>query len=258
MSDLLCDLRGRILTLTFNRIKKHNAFDDALLSSLLHALNTAANNPAVHVIVIRANGQHFCSGADLNWMRRMAQYTEAENLQDARLLARVMHAIHTSPKPTIASVQGAAFGGGAGIVAACDLAIATESAQFSFSEVKLGLIPAVISPYVIKSIGERAALALFLSADTFSSTRALHFNLVHHVVQDEAIEPFTEQYANKIAHLPPAALAECKTLVRHVSKHPIDDALLEYTAKAIAKRRVSAEGQEGLRAFLQKEKPSWA
>lgn len=257
MSDLYCELRDKVLTLSLNRVKKHNAFDDVLLKSLLEAINEAIHNPEVRVIVIRANGQHFCAGADLAWMKRMAQYTEAENLEDARLLARVMHTIYSSPKPTIASVQGAAFGGGAGIVAACDIAIATESAQFRFSEVKLGLIPATISPYVIKSIGERATLALFLSTDTFSARRALDLNLVHHLVQDEAIQPFTEKYAHKLSLLPPLALAECKTLVRKISQDPLDEALIEYSAQSIAKRRVSPEAQEGLRAFLQKEKPNW-
>ncbi|MBA2709538.1 MAG: enoyl-CoA hydratase/isomerase family protein [Tatlockia sp.] len=257
MSDLLTELQNRIFIITLNRVSKHNAFDDQLLSSLSKTLDEAIANPKVRVIILKANGPHFCAGADLVWMLRMAEFSEEENQKDAMILAKVMYSLSQSPKPTIAMIQGAAYGGGAGFAAACDIAIASTSAHFCFSEVKVGLIPAVISPYVIKAIGERAAKHLFITAESFDAAEAKQLNLVQHCVSETDLWPFTLSYAEKIAKLAPLAVAACKTLIEDVSGQALSEKLMEYTANVIAKKRVSAEGQHGLKAFLNKEIPDW-
>jgi len=257
MSDLLSEIQDRVLLITLNRIAKHNAFDNTLLADLQLLLDEAENNQNVRVIVLKANGRHFCAGADLAWMKRMAAFSEEENQADATVLARVMYTIYQSSKPTLAMIQGAAFGGGAGLVAACDIAIAADNAQFCFSEVKLGLIPAVISPYVIKAIGERAATWLFTSAEPFDAKRALELQLVQRCVPEEELLTYTLDYAQQIAQLAPLAVGEAKSLVRQVAGVPINEALVRTTADLIAKKRVSAEGQRGLQAFINKETPNW-
>lgn len=257
MSDLLSELQDRIFAITLNRVNKHNAFDDHLLAALQQTLDEAIANAQVRVIILKANGKHFSAGADLGWMQRMAEFSEEENLNDALVLARVMYTLNQSPKPTIAMVQGAAFGGGAGLAAACDLAIASTAARFCFSEVKLGLIPAVISPYVVKAIGERATKHLFMTAETFDGEEAKRLQLVQHCVPEEELWPFTFNYAEQIAKLAPQAVSACKSLVDHVSGKAIDEAIMLRTAALIAKKRVSAEGQQGLHAFLNKEMPNW-
>lgn len=254
---VLCELQEHILYITLNRIDKHNAFDDVILNALQSILDEATTNTDVRVIVLKANGRHFSAGADLNWMKKMAGYTEAENLEDARVLAHLMYSLHHFPKPTIAMVQGGAMGGGAGLAAAVDITISSESARFCFSEVKLGLIPAVISPYVIKAIGERASRWLFMSADTIDAIRAKELGLVHYVVSADALHATTHQLAQKIAALSPNAVAGCKSLVHLVAHQPIDEDLIEITSKLIAKQRVSIDGQRGLQAFLNKETPNW-
>ena len=250
MTDILSELQEHVLLITLNRISKHNAFDDTLLITLQKILDNAQDNPDVRVIVLKANGRHFSAGADLAWMQRMAQFSEEENVADARILARAMYTLHQHSKPTIAMVQGAAMGGGAGLVAACDLAIAAFTARFCFSEVKLGLTPAVISPYVIKAIGERAAMGLFMSAETFDAKRALELQLVQHCVPEEELLSYTLNYAQQIAQLPPGAVSAAKSLVRQVAPMPIDEELQQITATLIAKQRASAEGQHGLHTFL--------
>jgi len=254
MSDLIVELQGHVLLITLNRTEKHNAFDDILLGDLQMALDAAEHNDAARVIVLKSNGRHFSAGADLNWMKRMAQFSEAENCADAQVLARVMFTLNQSRKPTIAMVQGAAFGGGAGLAAACDIAIAADNAQFCFSEVKLGLIPAVISPYVIKAIGERAATWLFMSAEIVDAKRAYALQLIQHHVPSEELLSYTLNYAEAIAKLPPEAVRDAKALVRRVVGHPVNNALQTLTATLIAKKRVSTEGQRALQAFLNKEK----
>lgn len=257
MTDLLSELHDRVFMITLNRVGKHNAFDDSLLAALQQLLDEAISNPQARVILLKANGKHFSAGADLAWMQRMAQFSEEENLQDAMVLARVMHTLYISPKPTIAMVQGAAFGGGAGLVAACDLAIASPTARFCFSEVKLGLVPAVISPYVVKALGERTAKWLFMTAETFDAEEAKKLQLVQHCVAEDELLAFTVNYAQQIARLAPEAVKACKTLVSQVAGRPINEELLQQTATLIAKKRVSAEGQRGLNAFLNKETPIW-
>lgn len=258
MSDLLSEVKGRVFIITLNRVAKSNAFDDHLLLTLQQTLDEAMANPVVRVIILRANGRHFSAGADLAWMQRMAEFSEEENIKDAIVLARVMYTLNQSPKPTLAMIQGSAFGGGAGFAAACDLAIAATSARFCFSEVKLGLIPAVISPYVIRAIGERAAKSLFMTGETFDAEQAKKIQLVQHCVADEELLAFTLNYAEQIANQAPQAVSACKSLVNQVSGRALNEELLVQTATLIAKKRVSAEGQKGLRAFLNKETPNWS
>ncbi len=257
MTELLSELQGHVHLITLNRTQVHNAFDDRLLTDLQHLLDTVIADARVRVIVLKAHGKHFSAGADVAWMQRMAQFSEAENLADAQALARVMYTLHQCPKPTIAMVQGAAFGGGAGLVAACDIAIAAHTARFCFSEVKLGLIPAVISPYVIQAIGARAAAALFMSAEPFDAKRAYELHLVQHCVPEEELLTYTRQYAERMAQLAPLAVRASKALVRQVSGLPINEALQHLTATLIARQRTSVEGQQGLQAFLKKETPTW-
>ncbi|MDX2346529.1 MAG: enoyl-CoA hydratase-related protein, partial [Legionella sp.] len=201
--------------------------------------------------------RHFSAGADLDWMQRMAGFSEAENKADAKALAHLLSSLHHSKKPTIAAIQGGAFGGGAGLVAACDIAIAADTAQFCFSEVKLGLIPAVISPYVVRAIGARAANWLFMSAEKINAKTALNTGLVQHVVPEEELPSHAHQYARGLAALAPDAIAASKQLVAAVVHQPIDERLADLTADLIAKKRASTEGKKGMHAFLNKKTPVW-
>jgi methylglutaconyl-CoA hydratase len=256
MSDILSTLEDHVLLVTLNRLEKHNAFDDQLLKQLQNILDKANSNPDVGVLLLKANGKSFSAGADLAWMQRMVEFSEEENFADANLLANVMHTLYHLKKPTIAMVQGAAIGGGVGLVAACDIAIASTSATFCFSEVKLGLIPAVISPYVIKAIGARVATGLFMSAETFSSQRALEINLIQHILPNDDLLSYTRRYAQQIAQWPPGAVSKAKLLVRQMESLPIDAKSQHLTASLIAKQRVSPEAQKGLKSFLNKANPA--
>lgn len=257
MNDVLSEQQEKIFVITLNRVEKHNAFDSGLLAKLYSLLQQAEADPKIRVIVLKANGKHFSAGADAAWMQQMASFTEEENLADAKVLADVMLALHNSSKTTIAMVQGAAYGGGAGLAAACHIAIAAQSARFCFSEVKLGLIPAVISPYVVNAIGQRAAVWLFSSAEVISAQRALELGLVQHSVADEELWGHTKKLAEEITKLAPLAVTACKSLVDQVAARNIDANLGEFTASLIAKKRISAEGQRGLQAFLEKKTPVW-
>lgn len=254
---ILQEQLGRVLCLTLNRQEKRNAFDDTILLRLQTLLDDASQNSQVKVVLLNANGPDFCAGADLEWMQRMAHYSEEENLKDAEILANLMDTLYHFPKPTISMIQGHAMGGGAGLAACTDITIAATSAKFCFSEVKLGLIPAVISPYVIKAIGERMALSLFITAKLFDAEQAKSMGLVHEVVDDAILENHAYKIAHRIAALAPNALNSCKALVREVGALPIDNHTRQLTAKIIAKIRVSEEGQKGLQAFLNKETPTW-
>lgn len=257
MSDLLCEQEGKIFIITMNRVEKLNAFDDSMLAHLQLVIEDARDNPDVAVIILMANGPHFSAGADVSWMQRMANFNKEENQADALLFAHLMYTLHTCPKPTIAMIQGAAFGGGAGLAAACDIAIAADTARFCFSEVKFGLIPAVISPYVIKAIGERAAIELFMTAQVVSAQRAYELKLVQHCVPESELLTFTLDLAEKITQNAPLAVQASKALVRLVGDLPIDEAMQILTASLIAEKRVSTEGQYGLKAFLNKTTPNW-
>jgi len=257
MSDLLYETQDSIGLLTINRDHKRNAFDNYLLTEMNHYLEQAKNDTAVRVIILKANGDHFSAGADLSWMKSMANFNEEENLKDALILGNLMYNLYHCPKPTLAMVQGSAFGGGAGLVAACSIAVASTSARFCFSEVKLGLIPAVISPYVVKAIGERNAQTLFMSAEVFEAQRALSMHLIQHCVSDDHLSEFTLSYAMQISNNAPKAVQQSLQLARHVANKIINEELVHYTASLIAQKRISVEGQHGLNAFLNKETPNW-
>jgi len=257
MSNLLSEQQGKLCFITFNRVEKHNAFDEHMLAELHQMIDDAQKNPTVQILIIKANGPDFSAGADAAWMQRMATFSSTENLQDAMILANMLHRLYSCPKPTIAMVQGAAYGGGAGIAAACDVVIAANNARFCFSEVKLGLIPAVISPYVIKAIGSRATTELFMTANVIAAQRAYELQLIQHIVPPDELLTFATEYAEKIASLAPGAVLEAKALVREISGQPIDETLLKRTASLIAQKRISTEAQHGLTAFLNKKKPNW-
>ena len=246
-----------VATLTLNRPKVHNAFDDALITTFTDLLKQLEEQPMVKVVILAANGQSFSAGADMNWMQRMAEYTEEENLEDAQRLAALMQTLNDLAKPTVAKVQGAAFGGGVGLVACCDIAIASEKASFCLSETKLGLIPAVIGPYVVRAIGERQARRFFISAERFDAREAKRIGLVHEVVPPDILDERVEKMLQTLAGNGPNAMAACKDLIHAVSVGPIDQAMIEDTAQRIAAIRISDEGQEGLDAFLTKRKPDW-
>ena len=243
--------------LTLNRPEVHNAFDDALIGELTAALLSLEADRRVRVVVLAAAGKSFSAGADIAWMQRMAGYSEAENLEDARALAGLMSTLDRLAKPTVALVQGATFGGGVGLVACCDIAIASEAASFSLSEVKLGLIPAVISPYVVAAMGPRAARRFILTAERFSAQQALHYGLVHEVVPADRLEETARHVLDHLAQGGPRAQAEAKDLILSLTGRATDRALVEETAAWIARIRVGEEAREGLAAFLEKRKARW-
>jgi methylglutaconyl-CoA hydratase len=257
MSGIEIERSGAKATLWLNRPERHNAFDDGLIAELSAALAELAADSAIRVVLLAGRGKSFSAGADLAWMKRMAGYTAAENEADAQKMAEMLHRLESLPKPTIALVQGAAMGGGVGLVAACDIAIAAEDAQFAFSEVRLGLTPATISPYVIAAIGPRAARRYFLTAERFDARRALGLGLVAAVVPAADLATEASRLADILCQNGPSAMAEAKRLIADVTGRPIDAALRTETAGRIARQRASAEGREGVAAFLQKRKPSW-
>lgn len=251
------DALGRA-TLLMNRPDIHNAFDDGLIAALTAELKRLEAAPEVRLVLLTASGKSFSAGADLNWMKRMADYSPEENLADARRLAGLMKTLNDLSKPTIALVQGAAFGGGVGLVAACDIAIASPRAAFCLSEVRLGLIPSAISPYVIAAIGPRAARRYFLTAERFGADEALRLGLIHEIVPEEELAAAGERLSAQLLQNGPQALAEAKRLIFDVAHRPVDAALSEETARRISDIRATAEGREGLGAFLEKRKPSWS
>ena len=254
---LQLDRDGAVARLRMTRPQVHNAFDASLIAGLTAALAGLADDPAVQVVVLEAEGASFSAGADLNWMRGMAAASEAENRTDSLALARLMRTLDELPKPTIARVQGAAFGGGVGLVACCDIAIGVPAATFGLTESKLGLLPAVISPYVIAAIGARNARRYFATAEQFDAAEALRIGLLHQVVAPDQLDAAVQRQVDLLLKAGPVASASAKTLVRDVvahadgARHDADNAAL------IARLRVSPEGQEGLSAFLDKRKPNW-
>jgi methylglutaconyl-CoA hydratase len=250
------DTRG-VATLTMNRPELRNAFDDQLIAAMTTQLRSLEADARVRVVVLAAAGKSFSAGADLNWMRRMAQYSEAENLRDARALAELMKTLNELAKPTIARLQGSAFAGGMGLVACCDIAVAVPSAMFALTEVRLGLTPAVISPYVVRAMGQRMARRYFLTAERFSAQEALRMGLLHAVVPEEELDKTVETILADLLKGGPRSLAVTKDLVATVSREKLDGALIEETARRIARIRVSQEGQEGIGSFLDKRSPTW-
>ncbi|HET7177005.1 MAG TPA: enoyl-CoA hydratase/isomerase family protein [Gammaproteobacteria bacterium] len=245
-----------VATLTLNREEKHNAFDDAIIAELTAKLKQVEADPAVRVVVLTAVGKTFSAGGDLGWMRSMAQYSEKQNLEDALKLAELMEVLDGLSKPTIARVNGPAYGGGVGLVACCDVAIANQSAKFALTEVRLGLVPSVISPYVIAAIGVREARRYFLTAEPIEAQEALRIGLVHQVVTPDILDETVGIVVTALLKAGPEALKCAKKLVMEQSGAAAR-ASKKRTAELIAKLRVSAEGQEGLSAFLEKRNPKW-
>jgi methylglutaconyl-CoA hydratase len=246
-----------VITVTLSRPDVHNAFNEELIAEASDVFGGLAGSSA-RAVVLRSTGPNFCAGADLHWMSRMVSYTREENIRDSSHLARMFALMNECPLPLIGRIQGAAIGGGVGLVAVCDIAIATRDAKFGLSEVKLGILPAVISPYVLRKIGETHARALFLTGERFDADRALKIGLVHRLVDDEGV--LDDAVHAVIANLKtsgPEAVRECKKLIAHVASHSLEESV-PYTIEAIAARRVSGEGQHGMSAFLKKEKAPWA
>ncbi len=250
------DDRG-VVSLTLNRPHRRNAFDASLVGAMTAALVRLDADPDARVIILSGAGENFCAGGDIEWMRAAANTSAAENEKDALALAAMFEALDKLSKPTIAVVQGAAFGGGVGLVACCDIALAARSAKFSLSEVRLGLIPAVVGPYVIKAIGARRARALFLSAEIIGAECAFHIGLVHEVAAEGGLSAARDRLIEALLLGAPGAQAESKRLVSLCENRSIDAALIQETAQLLAARRASAEGMAGLNGFLTKHPPDW-
>ncbi|MGH8278206.1 MAG: enoyl-CoA hydratase-related protein [Gammaproteobacteria bacterium] len=252
------DARG-VVTLTLNRPEKHNAFDAALIAELTRKLQQLNADAKTRILILTGAGKSFSAGADLYWMRSMAKFSEAENIEDALKLAELLDVLNALRVPTIARVNGAVFGGGVGLVACCDITVAAEHAKFELSEVKLGLVPSVISPYVIAAIGAHQARRYFLTAEAIPAARAREIGLVHEVVAAEALNAAVAQQVELLLKAGPESLAACKELIAANTAATVSArrALKQKTAQLIAQLRVSAEGQEGLTAFLEKRAPAW-
>ncbi|MGS2723667.1 enoyl-CoA hydratase/isomerase family protein [Porticoccus sp. GXU_MW_L64] len=257
MNTVELKLERQVATVTLNNPAKHNAFDDTMIAELDGLFAQLAQRDDVRVVVLAAEGRSFSAGADLGWMQRMAGYNYQQNKLDAQALAEMLRKLNNLPQPTIARVQGAAFGGAVGLVSCCDMAIAASRASFCLSEVKIGLLPATISPYVIDAIGSRAARRLFTTAERFSAKSARRLGLVSKVVDEEDLETSLHQMIDSILANSPQAVRAAKQLVFDVAGKPLTPELIEHTCEQIASIRVSEEGQEGLRAFLEKRTPGW-
>jgi methylglutaconyl-CoA hydratase len=250
-------LNNAVATVALNRPEVHNAFNETLMAEFTSALRILGDDDAVRAVVLMGAGASFCAGADLNWMKRMAGFTRAQNLADAKALATMLATLNELPKPTIARVQGAAYGGGVGLVACCDIAIGTQDAIFAFSEARLGLIPATIAPYVVEAIGARAARRWFLTGERFSAAEAFRLGLLHDLALPGELDARIGEVLHGLLKAGPRAQAECKALLRAVSGRPIGAAVIADTAQRIASARASDEGREGVAAFLAKRNPKW-
>ena len=250
------DKRG-VATLTINRPDKHNAFDEKLIAELATTFDEVGANSSVRVMVLASEGRSFSAGGDLDWMIRMGDYNRDENIRDANALASMLHKLNYLPVPTIARVQGAAMGGGAGLVCCCDIAIASSRANFAFSEAKLGLIPATISPYVLQSIGAQAARRYFLTAERFDAKRAYDLGMVSEVVDEAELDNKINELLQIILINSAEAVKAAKQMIFAVEGKPVTGDIMQMTSESIADIRASEEGKEGLSAFLEKRKPSW-
>ena len=259
MSDaLLVEIENHVARIILNRPAVHNAFDDALIEDIISALTHLANRDDVRVLVLTSNGKHFSAGADLNWMKRMAGLSQTENRADAQRLAQLMYQLNDFPKPTLALVDGATYGGAVGLVACCDMAIATQRSNFCLSEVKIGLSPAVISPFVVDAIGTRAARRYFLSAEVFDAQCAAQLGLLHSVANDaQDLSQQGQALISKLLANSPQAMLKSKQLIKYLNHETQEQAKRDYTVNLIAAIRVSDEGQEGLTSFLDKRTPNW-
>lgn len=247
----------RVATVTLNRPALRNAFNSATIAELALAFDELGRDEDVRAIVLAANGAAFCAGGDLNWMKEMAHYSDSENLADATRLADMLHTIYLCPKPVVAKIQGDCYAGGMGLVAACDIAVAADSAHFCLSEVKLGLIPATIAPYVIKAMGENAARRYFLTAERFTAQEAHRIGFVHELTSAEELNASVAAVVKALVTNSPHAVQQAKVLVRDIAGQPIAQPLIADTAQRIATIRASLEGREGVASFLEKRKPLW-
>jgi methylglutaconyl-CoA hydratase len=247
-----------VARIVIDRPDRHNAFDEALIAALTENFITLGHDPAVRAIILSGNGKSFCAGADIGWMRRAAGWSEAENLADAMKLSAMLNAIDMCPKPVIARVHGVVAGGGVGLVACADMAVAIEGAQFRLSEVRLGLTPATISPFVIARIGAGQARRWFLTAEGFGAAEAQRIGLTHETASDDtAADAVISNWLTHLSAAAPGAVADAKALVRDITGRPVTESLRAETAARIAARRASAEGREGIAAFFDKRKPAW-
>jgi methylglutaconyl-CoA hydratase len=254
---LKIDIRKNVAFVVLDRPEIHNAFNDELVKSVTDAFAELGRRNEVRVVVLAGNGKSFCAGADLNWMKRMVQYTYEENLADARAVGQMYLAIAKCPKPVIARVHGAALGGGAGLVAACDIGVAVESVQFGFTEVKLGIIPAIISPFVLARVGPGRAREFFITGERFLAPVAMNIGLIQHVVSHEpALDALIDSKISQILTSAPGAIAAAKELIFGVAARTLESSL-DFAAEAIARARASKEGQRGMQAFLDHQKPPW-
>jgi methylglutaconyl-CoA hydratase len=257
MSNLNIKVEAQRATLTLIRPELRNTFNDEVIAELTQAFTELGQRDDVRAIVLAAEGPAFCAGADLNWMRRMADYDRAQNLADAARLAEMLRVIHHCPKPVVARVQGDVYAGGMGLVACCDIAISADSAHYCLSETRLGLVPATISPYVMRAMGPRAAQRYCLSAERFDAAEALRIGFVHEVVPADQLDARVDAVVKALIHASPAAVRACKRLLQEVAQREIDAALIAQTVEAIADIRSSTEGREGVQSFLQKRQPAW-
>jgi methylglutaconyl-CoA hydratase len=250
-------MHERVATVTLNRPEVRNAFNEATIAELALAFDELGRDEDVRAIILAANGAAFCAGGDLNWMKAMAAYSDSENYDDALKLADMLRTIYLCPKPVVAKIQGDCYAGGMGLVAACDIAVAVDGANFCLSEVKLGLIPATISPYVIKGMGENAARRYFLTAERFTAAEALRIGFIHELVTADALDASVAAVVKSLVTNSPNAVKEAKTLVRDVAGRAVDQELVADSARRIAAIRASDEGREGVASFLEKRKPYW-
>jgi methylglutaconyl-CoA hydratase len=246
-----------VARVTLNRPEIHNAFNETMIQELIDVFKDISEDKDARVVILTGNGKSFCAGADLNWMKKVVDFSYEENLKESLELAELFYLIYSLPKPTIARVNGAAIGGGAGLVAVCDIVIASEKAKFSLSEVKLGLVPACISPYEVRRVGEKNCRELFLTGERIDAQKALDFGLVNQVVPYDELDKTVDEIVKQLSNSGPNALAMCKKLLQNVPQMSFDD-VKKYTAEMIASLRISDEGQEGMNAFLQKRRPNWA
>jgi methylglutaconyl-CoA hydratase len=246
----------KIAKINLARPEVHNAFNEVMIAELTEVFSRISQDDSARVVVLTGNGESFCAGADLNWMKKMINFSYKQNLEDSLKLAELFYLMYSLPKPIIARVNGAAIGGGTGLVAVCDIAIAAEKARFSLSEVKLGLVPACISPYVIRKVGEGRCREFFLTGERLSANRALELGLVNQVVPLENLDQAVEEKAKQLISSGPKAIAMCKELLKKVPGMSFNEAKT-YTADMIASMRIGDEGQEGMNAFLEKRKPKW-
>jgi methylglutaconyl-CoA hydratase len=248
---------GQVATVTLNRPDVRNAFNETMIAEITAAFSALDQRDDVRAVVLAANGKAFCAGADLNWMKKMAGYSDAENHADAMRLAAMLSAIYRCSKPVIARVNGDAYAGGMGLISACDMVVAVDTARFCLSEARLGLLPATIAPYVIRALGEQASRRYFTTAELFDCSTALRLGLVSEAVSEDKLDATVQQLAETLCANGPQAVRACKQLVQDIAGRELDAALIEDTATRIARVRASAEGREGVASFLDKRAPSW-